>query len=67
LAVADGLNLTGTAPILTGTYNLSVVGYIRSNIVYPGVKEGAPTTMPAGGGGGGAPGCRSRLGGGGAG
>ena len=40
LAVADGLALTGTAPILTGTYNVTVVGYIRGHILYPTVQQG---------------------------
>jgi hypothetical protein len=37
LAVADGLRITGTAPLLTGTYNLALVGYIRAkdNEIYP--------------------------------
>ena len=30
LAVADGLRVTGTAPVLTGTYNLAIVGYIKA-------------------------------------
>lgn len=44
LAVASGLSLTGTAPVLTGTYSLSMVGYIRGNEVYPTVPEGGAST-----------------------
>ncbi|MER3496714.1 MAG: hypothetical protein C4320_08070, partial [Armatimonadota bacterium] len=35
LAVADGLALRGTAPRLRGTYNVSIVGYIRTNGIFP--------------------------------
>jgi hypothetical protein len=53
LAVADGLQLTGTAPTLTGTYNLVVVGYIRGNKVFPAVPQGgAPSGSTSGAGGG---------------
>lgn len=41
LAVADGLRLDGTSPILTGTYNLTIVGYIQTKEVYPPVLEGS--------------------------
>jgi len=51
LAVADGLALTGTSPALTGTYNLSLVGYIRGDRVYPAVPAGAAPQDGAGGGG----------------
>jgi hypothetical protein len=55
LAVADGLALTGTAPILTATYNVTIVGYIHGTVVYPTVREAAAPsgTAPAAGGGGG--------------
>jgi len=55
LAVADGLRLSGTAPVLTGTYALTVVAYIRgSEISAPVPEEGsAPGGAPPGGGGGG--------------
>lgn len=55
LAVADGLSITGTAPVLTGTYSLSMVGYVRGNKIFPTVPEGgaAPAAGGAGGGGGG--------------
>lgn len=55
LAVADGLALTGTAPRLRGTYNVSIVGYIRSNGVFPQVPEGQASAAGAPGGPGGAP------------
>ncbi|GIK31071.1 MAG: hypothetical protein HND43_08020 [Armatimonadetes bacterium] len=51
LAVADGLQLTGTSPNLTATYSLTVVGYIRAKETFPPVPEGASA-----GGGPGAPG-----------
>lgn len=73
IAIADGLTLTGTSPELTGTYNLTVVGYIQSKEVFPGVPEGAnaipgpggapagtPANAPAGGA---APGGRGQGGG----
>lgn len=50
LAVADGLRLSGTAPILTGTYNLTLVGFIRDSGIYPPVPFGAGAAAPAGGG-----------------
>lgn len=49
LAVADGLQITGTSPKLRGTYSVSIVGYIRGKQLFPPVPEGA-------GGGGTAPG-----------
>jgi hypothetical protein len=57
LAVTDGLAITGTSPQLTATYNLSVVGYIEVNALYPPVPEGgAASNSPGGPGGpGGAP------------
>ncbi|HEY3780743.1 MAG TPA: hypothetical protein VGL56_06655 [Fimbriimonadaceae bacterium] len=51
LAVADGLALTGTSPILTGTYSVSMIGYIRASVVYPTVQEAASAAAPALGGG----------------
>jgi hypothetical protein len=45
LAVADGLTITGTSPNLRGTYNVTLVGYIRAKQIFPAVPE-------AGGGGG---------------
>lgn len=51
LAVADGLALTGTNGQFTGTYNLTVIGFIRATDIFPAVPEiGA-----AGGAGGGSP------------
>lgn len=47
LAVADGLAITGTSPNLTGTYSLSIVGFIRGKDIFA-----SPTTAgaaPAGG------------------
>jgi len=50
LAVTDGLRLDGTSPNLTGTYNLTVVGFIRTKSIAPDVPEGA--AVAAGGPGG---------------
>lgn len=52
LAVADGLAFTGTAPILTGTYSVSIVGYIKADVVYPTIGKGSavPPTNPGAGG-----------------
>jgi hypothetical protein len=50
LAVTDGLQISGTSPNLTGTYNLSILGYIRGKDVFPPVPEAA--AGGAGGGGG---------------
>jgi hypothetical protein len=35
LAVADGLSITGTSPRLRGSYNVTLVGYIRGKVVGP--------------------------------
>jgi hypothetical protein len=68
LAVSDGLTLTGTSPLLTGTYNLSVVGFIRGKHVFPAVPEEAASSGAGGGGarggfGGGGPGVPPGFGG----
>ena len=47
LAVTDGLAITGTSPNLTGTYNLSIVGFIRGKEIFP-----APATEAGGAAGG---------------
>jgi hypothetical protein len=65
LVVVDGLRIEGTAPVLTATYNLTLVGYIRGTKIYPPVPEGAASATNSGGGGG-FPGVPSRGGGGGA-
>ncbi len=41
LAVADGLQVTGTSPNLTATYNLSIVAFIRGKKLAPEVGAGA--------------------------
>lgn len=51
LAVVDGLSYEGTSPTLRGSYNLTVVMYLRGRQVYP------PAPLTAAGGGGGAPGA----------
>lgn len=50
LAVADGLQLTGTSPVLTGTYSLSIIGFVRGGDVYEfgGRPTPAPTNTPPG-------------------
>ena len=45
LAVASGLTLQGSGEILTGTYSVSMVGYIRGDKIFPVV----PQTAGAGG------------------
>lgn len=66
LAVADGLVLNGTSPILTATYNVSMVGYIRGDKIFPVVPQGAaPSGTPGTPGGGGGGGGNPRRGGGG--
>lgn len=52
LAVTDGLRIDGTSPNLTGTYNLTVVGFIRTpKKVAPPVNEGAAASSAGMGGG----------------
>ena len=43
LAVADGLAITGTAPNLVGTYNVSLVGFMRGGVTGP---MGDVSSMP---------------------
>ena len=52
LAVTDGLRIDGTSPNLTGTYNLTVVGFLRSKKIAPAVNEGGAAASGAGGFGG---------------
>lgn len=53
LAVASNLNLSGTSPQLTGTYNLVVVGFMRGNKFFGGVNEGGGASTASGAAGGG--------------
>lgn len=46
LAVTHNLAITGTAPTLTATYDLSMVGYVRYDGIYAPVPDGG---APAGG------------------
>jgi hypothetical protein len=62
LAVTDGLQITGTSPQLTGTYNLSVVGYIEVGGLYPPVPEGGAASTGTGGTTPGGPGIPGRAG-----
>jgi hypothetical protein len=49
LAIADGLQLEGTGATLTGTYNLSVVGFIRGKKIAPPIGDAAGAAPAAGG------------------
>lgn len=53
LAVVDGLRIDGTPPKLIGSYNLSLLMYIRAKDIYPPVPEVPGTEAPGGAGGGG--------------
>lgn len=55
LAVAHNLALSGTAPTLTATYDLTLVGYIRYDGIYGTVPDGGGAAAPAGGAPGGLP------------
>ena len=44
LAVVDGLRIDGTSPNLTATYNVTLVGFIRANQVYPPPAFGGGAT-----------------------
>lgn len=46
LAVADGLSITGTSPNLTGTYNVTLVGFMKAPQLFP-----APPVIVASGSG----------------
>ncbi|MDX2064650.1 MAG: hypothetical protein SFX74_02790 [Fimbriimonadaceae bacterium] len=66
LAVADGLRLDGTGSRLTGTYNLSVVGFIRAKKISGPVPDGAGGAPAGGVGAPGGPGAAFGIPGGGA-
>lgn len=51
LAVADGLRIDGTAPNMTGTYQLTLVGFIQGKEVFPSVPEGGGGAAGGGRGG----------------
>ncbi len=53
IAVVDGLAINGTSPKLVGTYNLTVVAYIRAPKPSGPVPEGGGGDANGGGGGGG--------------
>jgi hypothetical protein len=50
LAVTDGLRIDGTSPNLTATYNLSIVGLLRSTVINGQAPEGAGGGNGGGGG-----------------
>ena len=35
VAMPDGLQLSGTSPLLTGTYNVIILGYLKAKSLYP--------------------------------
>lgn len=48
LAVASGLQISGTSPALTGTYQLTVLAFIKADRIFPKVPENvAVSTTPA--------------------
>jgi len=49
LAVTDGLAISGTSPHLTGTYTLSIVGFIRGKEIFPAVPSGGGAAAAGGG------------------
>ncbi|HLK13596.1 MAG TPA: hypothetical protein VKT78_02225 [Fimbriimonadaceae bacterium] len=53
LAVSDGLRIDGTSPNMTGTYSVSIVGFVHGNKLFPSLPEVPGTTVAGGGGGGG--------------
>lgn len=52
LATTSGLSLNGTGRRLTGTYSVSIVGFIRGTEVFPQVPEGTAAANTGGGTGG---------------
>lgn len=48
LAVADGLALSGTSPNMTGTYNLTILGFIQEDRVFPSGDLSTGGSVPAG-------------------
>lgn len=53
IAMPDGLALTGTSPMLTGTYNVIIVGFIRAKSIYPPQPDQVLAGGAGGAGGGG--------------
>jgi hypothetical protein len=64
LAVADGLRIEGTSPNMTGTYDVSIVGYVHGSKLFSKLPE-VPGAAGAATGGAGGPGGPGRAGGGG--
>ena len=60
LAVADGLRIEGTSPHMTGSYSVSIVGYVHGSKLFTALPE-VPGSSSTGGAGGG----RGAIGGGG--
>lgn len=50
MAVTHGLSFTGTSPVLTARYNVSMIGYIRGNVIYTGIPGGGAAAAAPGGG-----------------
>ncbi len=66
IAVTDGLRIAGTSPVLRGTYNLTVIGFIRGDQISPPVPAGPAVdggNAPGGGGGVGLSGASGPFGG----
>ncbi|MCE9559383.1 MAG: hypothetical protein K8R88_10565 [Armatimonadetes bacterium] len=55
MAISAGLQFTGTTPVLTGTYNVTMVGYVQGSKIGASVPEGGGSAA-GGSGGGNAPG-----------
>lgn len=51
LAMSDGLSLQGTGSVLTGSYNVVLVGYLQGTKIHPLVPEASTGNRPGGGGG----------------
>lgn len=65
LAVSDGLRLQGTSPILTGTYSVSIVGFLQTDPtrpIYPAVPPGGQLVTTAATPTAGVPGSAARVG-----
>ncbi len=54
MAVVNGLNIQGTSPALTASYQLSIIGYLREKSVHAVVPGEASASGSSSGGGGGA-------------
>lgn len=53
MAVVHGLDVQGTSPLLTATYQLTIIGYIKADKVHPTAPDASAATGTGAGGGGG--------------